>query len=47
MRFLFSLESLLDHRRRLEEVAQKEWAEAQGKVYAAVAQLGRYYDQVD
>ncbi|MEK7356032.1 MAG: flagellar export protein FliJ [Bdellovibrionota bacterium] len=47
MRFLFSLESLLDHRRRLEEVAQKEWAEAQGKVDAAVAQLGRYYDQVD
>ncbi|MES2965875.1 MAG: flagellar export protein FliJ [Bdellovibrionota bacterium] len=47
MKFEFSLESLLDHRRRVEEMAQRDWAEAQGKVDRAVAKLSEYYDQVD
>lgn len=47
MKFEFSLESLLEHRRRLEEVAQRDWAEAQAKVDRAVARLNEYYDQVD
>jgi flagellar protein FliJ len=47
MKFEFSLESLLDHRRRVEDVAQKDWAEAQAKVDQAVAKLNEFYDQVD
>lgn len=47
MRFEFSLESLLTHRRRLEELAQREYAEAQSKVDAAALKLNEYYDQVD
>jgi flagellar FliJ protein len=47
MKFEFSLESLLEHRRRIEDVAQRDWAEAQAKVDEAVAKLNDYYDQVD
>ena len=47
MKFTFSLESLLVHRKRLEDVAQRDWAEAQAKVDAAQRELKSFYAQVD
>lgn len=47
MSFVFGLEVLLEHKRRLQREAQRAWAEAQRKVDAAVEELNRFYKQVD
>jgi flagellar FliJ protein len=47
MRYEFSLEVLLEHRRRTENEARRQYMEAQAKVDQAVAQLNEYYAQVD
>ena len=47
MRFKFSLDSVLKHRKRLEEVAQKEFAEAQANVEAAIHKIEGMYARMD
>ena len=47
MSYTFSLEVLLDYKKRLENEARLLFVEAQTKVDAAIAVLGEYYDQVD
>lgn len=47
MSYEFSLEVLLEHRRRTENEARRVYMEAQAKVDQAVAQLNEYYAQVD
>jgi flagellar FliJ protein len=47
MNFKFSFEVLLDHRRKIEDAARREWNEAQAKVDAAKAELDEFYSQVD
>jgi flagellar FliJ protein len=47
MKYEFSLEVVLDHRKRNENEARRKFYEAQSKVDAAVAQLNEFYDQVD
>jgi flagellar FliJ protein len=47
MRFKFSLDSVLKHRKRLEEVAQKEFAEAQANVEAAMRRIEEMYTRMD
>ena len=47
MSFEFGLEVLLDHKRKLQDEASRVWAEAQGKVDDAVAELNGFYQQVD
>jgi flagellar FliJ protein len=47
MSYEFSLEVVLEHRRRTENEARRRFMEAQAKVDEAVAQLNEYYAQVD
>ena len=47
MKYEFSLEVVLTHRRRTENEARRVFMEAQAKVDVAVAQLNEYYAQVD
>jgi flagellar export protein FliJ len=47
MKYEFSLEVVLEHRRRTENEARRVFLEAQAKVDQAVAQLNEYYAQVD
>lgn len=47
MSYIFSLEVLLDYKKRLENEARLLFVEAQSKVDAAIVVLGEYYDQVD
>lgn len=47
MSFKFSLEVLLDHKRKLQDEARRVFAEAQSKVDHAVAELNGFYKQVD
>jgi flagellar FliJ protein len=47
MKFKFSFEVLLEHRRKLEDVARREWGMAQEKVDLAKKELDEYYSQVD
>jgi flagellar protein FliJ len=47
MSFEFSLEVLLEHKRRLQDEARRVWAEAQAKVDDAVNELNGFYKQVD
>lgn len=47
MQFKFTLEPLLDYRKRLEDVARKNWAEAQGRVDVAMGELNAMYEQID
>lgn len=47
MTFKFSFESLLKHRRRLEDEARREYLEAQARVDEKLAEIRRMYDQVD
>lgn len=47
MSFVFSLEVLLEHKRRLQDEARRVWSEAQGKVDQATAELNGFYGQVD
>lgn len=45
--YKFSLEVLLEHRKRLENEARRLFAEAQANVDEATAKLNSFYDQVD
>jgi flagellar FliJ protein len=45
--YTFSLEVLLNYKKRLENEARVLFNEAQTKVEEAIAVLGEYYDQVD
>ncbi len=47
MAFLFALESVLKHRKRLEDVAQREFAEAQAAVETALKRLEAMYNRLD
>lgn len=47
MAFRFGLESVLKHRKRLEEIAQREYAEAQARVNEALAHLEAMYTRMD
>lgn len=47
MRFRFSLESVLKHRTRLEEIAQREFAEAQARVDECLRQIEAMYKRMD
>lgn len=47
MRFRFSLESVLKHRARVEEIAQREFAEAQAKVDECLCQIETMYKRMD
>ncbi len=47
MKFRFTLEKLLEHKRTLERQAQKAWAEAQANVDRATKELDGLYAAVD
>lgn len=47
MKFRFSLEKLLEHKRQLEGEAQREYALAQARLDEANAELNRMYSLVD
>jgi len=47
MAFKFSLESVLKYRKRLEEDAQREFAEAQAKVDACLRKIEEMYSRLD
>lgn len=47
MKFEFPFEVLLDHKRKLEDAARREWVEAQRKVDEAAEKLKSFYDQID
>jgi flagellar export protein FliJ len=47
MKFEFSFEVLLDHKRKLENEARRQFMEAQVKVDEATVKLNEFYDQVD
>ena len=47
MKFEFSFEKLLDHKRTLEDLARREWAEAKAKVDAAMKELEAMYALID
>jgi flagellar FliJ protein len=47
MKFEFALESLLKHKKTLEDLARKEWAEAQGQVDEANNKLKDMFNQID
>jgi flagellar FliJ protein len=47
MSFRFGLESVLKHRHRLEEVAQREFAEAQAAVDRCLAEIESMYQRLD
>jgi flagellar FliJ protein len=47
MSFKFSLESVLKHRKRLEEIAQREFAEAQASVDALLRKIEAMYARLD
>src|SRR5262245_33759897 len=47
MAFRFNLESVLKHRKRLEELAQREFAEAQAAVDEALRRLEQMYERMD
>ncbi len=47
MSFEFSLEVLLDHKRKLQDEARRVYVEAQAKVDQAVGELNGFYKQVD
>src|SRR5258708_1677060 len=47
MAFRFGLEPVLKHRKRLEEIAQREFAEAQSAVDEALKRLDYMYQRLD
>jgi flagellar export protein FliJ len=47
MAFKFSLDSVLKHRRRLEDFAQKEYAEARMAVEACLQRMEQMYQRMD
>ncbi len=47
MKYKFSLEVLLDHRKNLENEARRQFMEAQSQVDDAIKELNGFYDQVD
>ena len=47
MKFTFSFQKLLDHKRALEDVARRNWLEAKSSVDRADAELKAMYGQID
>ncbi len=47
MKYKFSLEVLLDHRKKLENEARRNFMLAQSRVDDAITELNGFYDQVD
>jgi|SaaInlStandDraft_6_1057023.scaffolds.fasta_scaffold18565_2 flagellar protein FliJ len=47
MAFKFNLETLLKHRKRVEEEAQRVYFEAKSKADAALAEIEQMYDKID
>ncbi|NJL23745.1 MAG: flagellar export protein FliJ [Calothrix sp. SM1_5_4] len=47
MGFKFGLETVLKHRKRLEEIAQREFGEAQAAVEACLRELESMYNRMD
>ena len=47
MAFKFGLDTVLKHRHRLEEMAQREFADAQGAVDACLLEIERMYQRSD
>lgn len=47
MAFKFPLESVLKHRQRLEEIAQREFAEAQANVDECLRKIEAMYNRID
>lgn len=47
MKFKFSYQQLLEYRKRLEDLAQRDYAVAQKDVDSAVVELERMYQQID
>lgn len=47
MKFRFALEKVLKHKHTLEDLARREWIEAQAAVDASMNQLNEMYAQVD
>ena len=47
MKFVFELEKVLKHKRTVENVAQRDWAEAQALVDAGMKELKALYTQVE
>lgn len=46
-KFVFSFEKLLEHKRRLEDSARRDWLEAQAKADEATRELQGMYDQIE
>jgi flagellar FliJ protein len=46
-RFAFSFEKLLNHRHKLEDLARRNWLEAQAQVDAATKKLGQIFEEID
>ena len=47
MKFVFELEKILSHKRTVENVAARDWADAQALVDAEMKALDKMYDLVD
>lgn len=47
MKFTFAFEKLLEHKRQLEQVARRNWLEAQAKVDESMRKLDEMYTQID
>lgn len=47
MKFVFQLEKILKHKRMMEDLAKREWAEAQAVVDEGMKELNKMYAQID
>ena len=47
MKFNFKLEPVLKHRQMKEDIAKKEYAEAEQKVQQSLTIINGYYDQIE
>ena len=47
MKFTFAFEKLLDHKRKLEDVARRDYFEARGKVEDGMRKLTELFKQID
>lgn len=47
MKFTFPLEKILKHKRSMEDMAKREWAEAQAQVDQGMQELNKMYSTID
>lgn len=47
MKFEFNFEKVLDHRRKLEDLARRNWLQARAQVDSARDRLQKLYDEID